>query len=240
MAPIIKSLINFALSAACSKALCLPHIAASPPTLPLSEVDNALPAPSGDVKFVTLGLGFQNYTCTSTGTYVQSVVSAGAIASLYDITSTVSMMPGDAATRTSLRAFETCLKMTKCTPTTQNGYCDSCHNIAAAAYRRNDAGEHFFDQMSGSQTPNFDIKEAGMFLSVKKSAGCKAPADSYTGQNGLGTVDWLYLIDNGLGRSKGLSSVYRVQTAGGVAPKTCDKAGSVLQVPYAAEYWFYQ
>lgn len=240
MAPLIRSIIGLALSAACSKSLCLPRLNSSP-TLPLSEVDNALPAPSGDVKFVNLGLGFQNYTCTSAGTYIQTVVSAGAIASLYDITSTASKVSGDAVTQSTLRAFETCLALTRCTPTSKNGFCDSCHNIAAAAYRQSDAGEHFFDQISGSQMPNFALTftEAGHFLSAKKSTGCKAPTGAYDGQNGLGAVDWLYLVDNGSGRSQGLSSVYRVETAGGVAPSSCDQAGSVLQVPYAAEYWFY-
>lgn len=239
MAPVLKSLITGVLSAVCSQGLCLPRTT-SAPTLPLSEVNNALPAPSGDVKFVELGVGFQNYTCSSAGTYVQSVVSAGAIASLYDITNTVSMFPGDATTKSTLQSFETCTKMTRCTPTTQNGFCSSCHNIAAAAYLINDAGEHFFDQISGAQMPNFDIRKAGDFLSCKKASNVKAPSGSYKGSNGLGTVDWLYLVDNGSGRSHGVSSVYRVQTAGGVAPSTCDKAGSVLQIPYAAEYWFYE
>lgn len=127
--------------------------------------------------------------------------------------------------------------MTQCTPSMANNYCDTCHNIAAAAYVLDDAGEHFFMPVLGTQTPNFNV--AGDFLSAKKSSSANAPAGAYAGENGLGAVAWLYLVDNGSGLTHGLSSVYRVETAGGVAPATCDKAGSTLQVPYAAEYWFY-
>jgi hypothetical protein len=101
-------------------------------------------------------------------------------------------------------------------------------------------GLHFFDRPAAAQVPNFDIYEANDFLSVKRVGGVAAPAGSYTGSNGLGTVPWLYLVDNASGRSHGLSSVYRVETAGGVAPSTCNAAGTQVFIPYAAQYWFYK
>lgn len=58
-----------------------------------------------------------------------------------------------------------------------------------------------------------------------------------------GAVDWLELSDNGRGLSKGVSTVYRVVTAGGVA-QACSASGAnangtVFSVPYVAQYWFY-
>lgn len=80
-------------------------------------------------------------------------------------------------------------------------------------------------------------------LIAKKVADIKAPADANKGMEGTGAVDWLYLNDKG--GSVGVSEVYRIQTAGGMAPTTCQGQGTnglgvgVISVPYAAEYWFY-
>lgn len=53
----------------------------------------------------------------------------------------------------------------------------------------------------------------------------------------FGAVDWLKLGDVGGGR--GLSEVYRVETAGGKAPGVCPREGGMVVVQYAAVYWFY-
>jgi hypothetical protein len=91
-------------------------------------------------------------------------------------------------------------------------------------------GHHWF---SASGVPTFDLESRG-FLSAKKVANVTAPTGSISG-----SVDWLFLRDDGRGvSSKNLQAVYRVETAGGSAPATCSSAG-VLKVPYAAEYWFY-
>lgn len=130
--------------------------------------------------------------------------------------------------------------MTRCTPTEANGYCSTCHtlSITNVSGALNRIGEHFFDQIAGSQLPNFDVWGHGDFFSGKKGGSAEAPDTAYKGSNGLGAVDWLYLIDNGSGRTTdALQSVYRVETAGGVAPSSC--ADGQMQVPYAAEYYVY-
>lgn len=73
----------------------------------------------------------------------------------------------------------------------------------------------------------------------KKEADVKAPAGSDAGPEGTGAVDWLFLGNKG--GSVGLEAVYRVETAGGSAPSTCQgvDVGGVISVQYAAEYWFY-
>jgi hypothetical protein len=56
-----------------------------------------------------------------------------------------------------------------------------------------------------------------------------------------GAVDWLALRDNGMSMSVGLGEVYRVETAGGSPPATCDgvELDTVFSVQYSAQYWFY-
>jgi hypothetical protein len=206
------------------------------------QIDNSgaspLPEPSGTLKQVALGVGFQNYTCTAAGTYVQNVSPAGAFAHLYDITDSVKKSSGDDITRTAAKAFEACLKKIKCSPSPSNGYCEKCYRMGESALRRQSEGEHFFEQINGAQVPNFDMTAVGAYFSGKKGGSAKAPSNAYAGANGLGAVDWLYLIPNGSPRTHGVSSVYRIQTAGGVAPNSCTP-GTTLQVPYATEYWFY-
>lgn len=246
MSPLLHSLL--AISATISTVNCMPwgwnhNSPRGTPSLPLGDVSNTgaspLPTPSNNPKYITLGLGFQNYTCGPTGTWIQSVPSSGAVADLYDISSAVTKYTHDSFSRTTLQAFEVCIAATHCTPSPSNSYCGACHTIAAAVFRRGLEGFHYFDQLNGAQTPNFHLFGGGDFLSAKRAGDVKAPADAYDCENGLGAIDWLYLVDNGSGRSHGLKSVYRIETAGGVAPKTCSQAGAQLQVPYAAEYWFY-
>ncbi|KAG9589058.1 hypothetical protein KCU77_g9329, partial [Aureobasidium melanogenum] len=90
-------------------------------------------------------------------------------------------------------------------------------------------GHHWF---SAAGVPTFDLESHG-FLSAKKVASVPAPSGSIDA-----SVDWLFLEDDGRGVSKNIKAVYRVETAGGSPPATCSNAG-VIEVPYAAEYWFY-
>lgn len=217
----------------------------SPPPLPLQDIaasntgSAALPAPTGPPKYVLLGIGYQNYSCSG-GSYVQSTPGTGAIANLYDITSSLTASNVNTISPSALRQFESCLAATGCTPK-GDSYCPTCHQLAIAAtvpLALSRKGLHFFDRPATSNVPNFDVFAYGDFLSAKKAGDVKAPPGSYGGSTGNSTVDWLYLVDNGSGRTHGLSSVYRVETAGGTAPKTCATEGTLLSVPYTAQYWF--
>ena len=73
-----------------------------------------------------------------------------------------------------------------------------------------------------------------------KAAMSSAPANATKGQNGEGNgaVAWLYL--NTTSATQGdVRAVYRVNTAGGNPPATCEGSDAVFSVQYAAEYWFY-
>jgi hypothetical protein len=102
------------------------------------------------------------------------------------------------------------------------------------------SGHHFF---SNNTTPIFDLNLApkadyGYAVAQKESAA-PAPDNAPTGLDGEPAVAWLKLdtVDGTLG---GLKHIYRVNTVGGSAPKTCEglKSG-VFSVQYTAQYWFY-
>lgn len=70
---------------------------------------------------------------------------------------------------------------------------------------------------------------------VNVTAKMTAPKDASNGPNNLGSVPWLKLIH----LDGDYQEVYRINTAGGVAPKTCEGVQGAFSVQYAAEYWFY-
>ena len=74
---------------------------------------------------------------------------------------------------------------------------------------------------------------------ASKTGDIAAPTGSTKGPfgQGFGAVDWLELqAKNG---STGLSEAYRVFTAGGKAPPTCEGQAATIEMQYSAEYWFY-
>ncbi|EMC92508.1 hypothetical protein BAUCODRAFT_294003 [Baudoinia panamericana UAMH 10762] len=209
---------------------CVPHHARSTPAIPLKDVSNTgaspLPSPTGTLKYIAIGLGSQNYTCNG-ATYA----SDGALARLYDATSYLSNNPGkvDTLPSTYLKSFNSlpCSDdLSDCVLTD-----DACEDIAAllSGTPLPILGQHYF---TSTLTPTFDLYfGAGHpFLYAKKVGDVPAPTS--------GNVDWLYLASNGSSSNKIVSSVYRLETQGGVAPSSCT-GSDVLTVPYAAEYWFY-
>lgn len=72
-----------------------------------------------------------------------------------------------------------------------------------------------------------------------------APSGSSVGSDGSSAVPWLKLEVVGQGvvggqQGGGVKEVYRVNTAGGNAPSSCEgRVGSTFEMQYAAEYWFF-
>ena len=102
-------------------------------------------------------------------------------------------------------------------------------------------GHHYF---TSNGTPTFDLSydttnDLGLGY-FKKVGSAAAPADAIKGQNGVGNgaVAWLAL-DSISDVGGDLAAVYRVNTAGGNPPPTCQDSPAAFSVEYAAEYWFY-
>lgn len=87
-------------------------------------------------------------------------------------------------------------------------------------------GHHIF---SADKVPQFILGKVGT-LAGKKAENISAPSQA----NG---VDWLKL--DSIAGSVNLKEAYRVETAGGKPPKTCAGQPANIEVPYAAQYWFY-
>ena len=208
-----------ALSGLISTAYCMPPTERSTTSykqLNLKAVSPGLPPPTSSPSIIALGVGTQNYTCNSTtSTYSSNV----AVADLYDITNLVTSSTKDSLCILYLKNSQDC-------------------NADDNPLKLNHVGQHYFD---ASSKPNFDFTKSGYgWLQAKKGAGVPAPNTASKGvePHKNGAVDWLYLLDNGAGVSQTLQSVYRVETAGGKPPATCS-GNEQIQIPYAAEYWFY-
>lgn len=113
-------------------------------------------------------------------------------------------------------------------------------------------GEHYF---ATNTTPTFDLSIASNFRPESNDAGedfgvahfttvgaknSTAPASAPKGENGVGNgaVPWLRLPAKNDSTSE-IKAVYRLNTAGGKAPTTCEDSPAYFSVQYSAEYWFY-
>lgn len=215
------------------------------------------------LKYLAVGHGIQNYTCAST---TATAVNIGALAVLYDATALYSS--SSYANLSSTVLWDQAIPLNLANPSaagpvsTTSG--KTAANFSETDYQADAAnpfpstpaslalvaqqvsapflGHHYFDANS---SPTFDLSGSTdkLYFSGAKIGDVKAPTTADTGILATGAVDWLELGDNGRGLSVGVSNVYRVVTAGGVA-EACsvsgvNPSGQVFSVPYVAQYWFY-
>tara|TARA_R110002003_G_scaffold200_1_gene15645 strand:- start:16896 stop:17438 length:543 start_codon:yes stop_codon:yes gene_type:complete len=99
-------------------------------------------------------------------------------------------------------------------------------------------GHHFFASINGANTPTFALDQLATpypMAQVGKLSETAAPASACPGLQGEGTIKWLYLKDTkGLSQG-GIDTVYRLETAGGMAPTTCKGRPASFEVKYAAQ-----
>ncbi|RKF59494.1 putative malate dehydrogenase [Erysiphe neolycopersici] len=205
--------VDFDIKAACNIEDARLTTAASTPLQP----------PSNDVKVmhVAIGKGSQNYTCL-TNNPLDAPAPVGALATLFDASCIASKNPAKLA-QLPKEALQAELPADESKTLTSS-------KIAVS-------GHHFFPS---PQTPLFELVTAAANLgsvSPKKVDSKPAPPDAVVGKNnkGNGAVPWLKLTASG-----DIKEVYRVNTAGGNPPKTCQGMPKDFEVQYAAEYWFFK
>lgn len=102
-------------------------------------------------------------------------------------------------------------------------------------------GQHYY---AGRGVPEFNLGDMGYFRG-RASEQVPAPAGA---AGSKGAVTWAHLRSTPGGRkaNQRFKEVFRVATAGGLAPAgrgRCNPRGTekqtVLHVPYEAEYWLY-
>ena len=116
------------------------------------------------------------------------------------------------------------------------------------------SGNHYFPDIAAT-TPVFNLNMGNPSTNYgitfqKKHDNITAPVDAGKGQDGSSAVPWLKLTSPDplpvpyvvLAADAGpqIKEVYRLNTAGGAAPKTCaGMLGQSWTQEYAAEYWFW-
>lgn len=190
------------------------------------DVEPPLPPPSEGLvlKHVAIGRGTQNYTCDLSNSTAIPVAN-GAMATLFNVSCIAATYPDLAAllSRVSLEFNLTQSEVTKKLAPS---------NLAIS-------GTHWF---TNATTPFFSLDLAqGQHLGAApcaKDAGSPAPKYAPKGQQGEPAVAWLKLKTRD-GATGGLQEVYRIHTAGGSAPATCQGLPASFEVQYATQYWFY-
>ena len=178
----------------------------------------AAPAQGTTLRHVAIGRGIQNYTCASaTSSDVPKAI--GAIASLFNATC-------DAARLNVVTLGQvTDLALNYAIPTSP----EAEHRLS---------GHH---QFTAAGVPLFmletDNADYGR-VEAKVDTKSPAPATASKGKNELGSVPWLKLSATTDGEWA-YKEVYRVHTAGGVAPDNCQGIQGTFTVEYSAQYWFY-
>ncbi|KAF1364482.1 hypothetical protein EJ07DRAFT_98590 [Lizonia empirigonia] len=177
---------------------------------------SGLPAVGSGLKLahIAVGRGVQNYTC-ATAAASETPKAVGAVASLFNATCDGVRAPAVLASVTKI-ALDYAIPDSK---------------LAEGRL----SGHHEFTEKG---IPFFKLQTAQVnFGSVHVNVTSKmaAPKDASTGPNGLGSVPWLKLVH----LDGDYQEVYRINTAGGVAPNTCEGVQGSFSVDYAAEYWFY-
>ncbi|KAG8528811.1 uncharacterized protein KY384_006500 [Bacidia gigantensis] len=197
---------------------------------------HGLPPPSPGLKLYHIGLGrgTQNYSCPTDKGETAAPTALGAVAKLYNVTCSTGYYGVDKT--------------------------NSFTNLVAKQNRDThmalsllQSGNHFFPDQGSTPVFNLNMgnpdRDYGVMFSAKK-ANVTAPADAQTGEDGSAAVPWLKLAVSSpppspytvlpADAASGIKEIYRLNTAGGSAPKTCQGLlGQSFEKEYAAEYWFW-
>lgn len=198
----------------------------------------ALPAVSAGLtlKHVAIGRGTQNYTCdTSNTTSAPSAV--GAVATLFNATCVAATYPDllNMLPRVALTFNLTTSESSSSGAAYPNNLVPASTNERLAPGSYVISGHHYF---LDTTTPFFNLDTENGELGeapCAKNASVSAPASAAAGQQGDKAVAWLKLTarDGATGR---LQEVYRVETAGGSPPATCEGMSAAFEVQYSAQY----
>ncbi|KAF1950493.1 hypothetical protein CC80DRAFT_554252 [Byssothecium circinans] len=197
--------------------------------IPLS----GLPKPDGlELKYVLLGVGTQNYTCTKNATAVPG--TTGAVAKLYDLGTRLNADPMAQWKINTISGLALSLS-------TSGNWLD---NYLKLEGYNEWIGNHFFtktDPTTNYPTFSLDKVKATPFplAMVLKKDDVDAPKSACPGTKNEGAIKWLRLVDDKGLSLGGVNTVYRLETAGGKSPATCAGQKEAFEVPYTAQYWVY-
>ncbi|GAV99777.1 putative malate dehydrogenase [Lentinula edodes] len=199
---------------------------------PLCDVSSAvielgnstLPAPKFTPTFVGLGVGTQNYTCASSGTYT----NVGALAELFDISCLYGQPDFDDITSV-VSLFWNAAPATV-TPSEIIAFGEE-YDLSFVL------GEHYFvvNPVTGSGlNPKWDFTSHA-FAGNPNAYVVGSKVDDVPAPTGSSDIDWLYLTNL---TGSLANEIYRIETKGGQPPASCTPGSSNITVKYTSLYWF--
>jgi len=194
-------------------------------TMPLPSGASTLVAPSTpSPRFIGIGVGVQNYTCSTAGTFT----SVGAVAELFDI-SCLNPSTFNSVGQFAFDAWKLAPKQITAADLIQD-----LSFIKAPVV----LGQHFFipNPTGTGLSPEWNFSSASekghpnAFVVGAKAGDIPAPSNPGT------NVDWLELnaVEGDLA-----SQVYRIETIGGQPPTSCTPGSPEISVKYVSQYWFF-
>ncbi|KAI9511575.1 hypothetical protein F5148DRAFT_975031 [Russula earlei] len=183
-----------------------------------------LSSPSSPPRYVTVGIGVQNYTCSPSGNYT----SVGAVAELFDISCLYGKPEFVEIQNDAFNIWSNCPSIDPL----ERGLRHAVHN----RWHIDVIGQHYFVNETGVLLPKFDFTSTGVnkgdpdaFVVAKKTADVPAP-------NHHDDVDWLELE-----RLSGdlANEVFRVYTREGQPPSSCTPGSASISIKYTAQYCMY-
>ncbi|KAG9191582.1 hypothetical protein G6011_10316 [Alternaria panax] len=190
--------------------------------LPAAPTPLAAPAQGTILRHIAIGRGTQNYTCASSSSS-DIPKAVGAVATLFNATCDAARLNVNTLAEVTTLALDYAIPKSAEAEQRLSGH----HQFTAA-------GVPLF--MLETDKVNYGRVEC------KVDGKSAAPQVATKGTNGLGSVPWLKL--NATVTSEGAepwayNEVYRIHTAGGMAPKDCSGIAGSFTVEYSAQYWFY-
>jgi hypothetical protein len=194
------------------------NVPASAVTLP-SSLD---PLPSSPNLFL-LGVGVQNYTCNSNGTFD----NVGAVAQLFEISCLFGRPEFSTIQKVAFSEWAASPSTNPLEPELVQ-LMKNKHNI-------NVEGQHYFVNQNNTLVPVWDLRSSGENAGNPNAIVFAQKVKSASSPDGPENIDWVELKK----LSGGLANlVYRVDTVKGQPPSTCTP-GSQASVKYAANYLFF-
>ncbi|KAJ6464861.1 hypothetical protein C8R45DRAFT_777573, partial [Mycena sanguinolenta] len=184
----------------------------------LPSGQTALVSPTTAPLYVLLGVGVQNYSCTST---TSTYASIGAVASLFDISCLIDT-PEFASVQTT--AFDIWSAAPSGT---------SANTIGSQVSAPTQLGYHYFvTSPSGTGiSPEWDFTTTtGQYVIGAKVGDIAAPTDPAV------NIDWLAL-NNAQGTLA--SKIFRIDTVNGQPPTSCVPGSDPISVRYTSKYYLY-
>jgi len=182
-------------------------------------------APTTTPSFVAIGVGVQNYSCSST---TSTYTSTGAVAELYNIaclvhTPQLATIANEAYALWSKVPGNNAAEIPKC--------------LEGLNFLK--LGAHYFitNPVTGTGlSPKWDFTSTGSNAGDENAFVVAAKAGDLPAPTGPGDVDWLSLtkVQGDLA-----TQVFRVATVKGQPPASCTPGSAPISVKYTAQYWLY-